>query len=86
MLYSIEGKKGCGICTNNKDSLSIYKDVGLVSEVFTKRNLEKLPKSSIAIAHVRYGTTGNNNRQNVQPLLVNHKEGKMALAHNGNLS
>ncbi|MGD1817556.1 MAG: amidophosphoribosyltransferase [Pleomorphochaeta sp.] len=86
-LYALQhrGQEGCGICTNNKDSLSIYKDVGLVSEVFTKRNLEKLPKSSIAIAHVRYGTTGNNNRQNVQPLLVNHKEGKMALAHNGNL-
>jgi len=86
-LYALQhrGQEGCGICTNNKDSLSIYKDVGLVSDVFTKRNLEKLPKNDIAIAHVRYGTTGDNNRANVQPLLINHKEGKMALAHNGNL-
>jgi amidophosphoribosyltransferase len=86
-LYALQhrGQEGCGICVNNKDSLSLYKDVGLVSEVFTNRNLEKLPKTNIAIAHVRYGTTGNNNRENVQPLVVNHKEGKMALAHNGNL-
>ncbi|MGD1821255.1 MAG: amidophosphoribosyltransferase [Pleomorphochaeta sp.] len=86
-LYALQhrGQEGCGICTNNKDSLSLYKDTGLVSEVFTKRNIEKLPKSDIAIAHVRYGTTGDNSRSNVQPLVVNHKEGKMALAHNGNL-
>ncbi len=86
-LYALQhrGQEGCGICVNNKSSLALYKDIGLVSEVFTKRNLDKLPKTSIAIAHVRYGTTGDNNRANVQPLVVNHKEGKMALAHNGNL-
>ncbi len=86
-LYALQhrGQEGCGICVNDHDSLSVYKDTGLVSEVFTPRNLSKLPKSDIAIAHVRYGTTGDNNRINVQPLVVNHKEGKMALAHNGNL-
>ena len=39
----------------------------------------------MAVGHVRYGTTGGNTRSNCQPIEVNHK-GKMALAHNGNLS
>ena len=38
------------------------------------------------MGHVRYGTTGRNNRKNCQPIEVNHQKGKMALAHNGNLS
>ena len=40
----------------------------------------------MAVGHVRYGTTGGNNRNNCQPIEVNHQKGKMALAHNGNLS
>ena len=40
----------------------------------------------MAIGHVRYGTTGGNNRENCQPIVVNHQKGKLALAHNGNLS
>lgn len=40
----------------------------------------------MAVGHVRYGTTGGNTRNNCQPIEVNHQKGKMALAHNGNLS
>ena len=40
----------------------------------------------MAVGHVRYGTTGSDNKRNVQPILVNHYKGRMALAHNGNLS
>ena len=40
----------------------------------------------MAVGHVRYGTTGGNTRKNCQPIEVNHQKGKMALAHNGNLS
>ena len=40
----------------------------------------------MAVGHVRYGTTGGNNRANCQPIEINHQKGKMALAHNGNLS
>ena len=39
----------------------------------------------MAVGHVRYGTTGNNDRLNSQPIVVNHHKGRMALAHNGNL-
>ena len=38
------------------------------------------------MGHVRYGTTGTDNKRNVQPILVNHYKGRMALAHNGNLT
>ena len=40
----------------------------------------------MAVGHVRYGTTGGNTRNNCQPIEVNHQKGKIALAHNGNLS
>ena len=40
----------------------------------------------MAVGHVRYGTTGGTNRANCQPIEGNHQKGKMALAHNGNLS
>ena len=45
-----------------------------------------LPKGTMAVAHARYGTTGGTNRNNCQPMEVNHQKGRMALAHNGNLS
>ncbi|WP_314932240.1 amidophosphoribosyltransferase, partial [Mogibacterium timidum] len=35
--------------------------------------------------HVRYGTTGKNERANAQPIVVNHIKGSMAVAHNGNI-
>ena len=40
----------------------------------------------MAVGHVRYGTTGGSSRRNCQPIEVDHQKGKMALAHNGNLS
>lgn len=40
----------------------------------------------MAVGHTRYGTTGASNRSNCQPIEVNHQKGRMALAHNGNLS
>ena len=48
--------------------------------------LESMPMGTMAVAHVRYGTTGATNRANIQPIEVNHQKGRMALAHNGNLS
>ena len=62
-----------------------YKDLGLVNDVFTKPVIEKLGLGNAALGHVRYGTTGTNDRLNSQPIVVNHVKGRMALAHNGNL-
>ena len=87
-LYALQhrGQESCGIVINDDGVFSSYKDMGLVSEVFTAETLSRLPRGTMAVGHVRYGTTGGNNRNNCQPIEVNHQKGKMALAHNGNLS
>lgn len=87
-LYALQhrGQESCGIVVNDDGVFSSRKDLGLVSEVFTADKLSRLPKGNIAVGHVRYGTTGGTNRKNCQPIEVNHQKGKMALAHNGNLS
>lgn len=87
-LYALQhrGQESCGIVINDDGVFSSYKDLGLVSEVFTADALSRLPRGNMAVGHVRYGTTGGTNRKNCQPIEVNHQKGKMAIAHNGNLS
>lgn len=87
-LYALQhrGQESCGIVVNDDGVFSAYRDVGLVSEVFPAEKLASLGKGGIAVGHVRYGTTGSDNKRNVQPILVNHYKGRMALAHNGNLT
>lgn len=87
-LYSLQhrGQESCGIVVNDDGLFSVHKDLGLVSEVFTEEELIKLPAGNMAIGHVRYGTTGGSTRSNTQPLTVNHQKGKLAVAHNGNLT
>lgn len=87
-LYALQhrGQESCGIVVNEDGVFTSYKDMGLVSDVFTKEIMKTFPQGRIAVGHVRYGTTGGTTRNNCQPFEVNHKKGKMALAHNGNLS
>ena len=87
-LYALQhrGQESCGIVVNEDGIFHSHKDLGLVSEVFTRDVLSRLPKGNIAVAHTRYGTTGATSRRNCQPLEVNHQKGHMAIAHNGNLS
>lgn len=87
-LYALQhrGQESCGIVVNDDGVFRSDKDLGLLSEVFNEERLGKLPQGSMAVGHVRYGTTGGNNRNNCQPIEVNHQKGKLALAHNGNLS
>lgn len=87
-LYALQhrGQESCGIVVNDDGVFSSYKDLGLVSEVFSKDTLSNLSEGNMAVGHVRYGTTGGTTRSNTQPIEVNHQKGKMAIAHNGNLS
>ncbi len=87
-LYALQhrGQESCGIVVNDDGVFASHKDLGLVGEVFGGGTLATLPTGKIAIGHVRYGTTGGNNRNNCQPIEVNHQKGRMAIAHNGNLS
>ena len=87
-LYALQhrGQEGCGIVVNDDGVFTSHKGLGLVSEVFSQDEMKKFPHGEIAVGHVRYGTTGGNNLSNCQPIQVNHLKGKLAVAHNGNLS
>ena len=87
-LYALQhrGQESCGIVVNDDGVFSTHKDLGLVGEVFDERELSAFPGGCMAIGHVRYGTTGGNIRSNIQPMVVSHQKGNLALAHNGNLA
>ena len=87
-LYALQhrGQESCGIVVNDDGLFTSHKDLGLVGDVFSHRALTALPYGTMAVGHVRYGTTGQTSRRNCQPIEVNHQKGCMALAHNGNLS
>ena len=87
-LFALQhrGQESCGIVVNDDGLFQSFKDVGLVGEVFTPTVLQSLGQGDLAVGHVRYGTTGTGGRSNAQPMLVNHIKGRMALAHNGNLT
>ena len=87
-LYALQhrGQESAGIVVNDDGLFRAYRDVGLVGEVFPPERLAALGTGNIAVGHVRYGTTGSDNKRNVQPIVVNHYKGRMALAHNGNLT
>ena len=86
-LFALQhrGQESCGIVVNDDGVFHTYKDIGLVNDVFTPENLHELGMGNLAVGHVRYGTTGASDRNNAQPVVVNHIKGRMALAHNGNL-
>jgi amidophosphoribosyltransferase len=85
-LYALQhrGQESAGIATFDGVDLHEHRDMGLVSHVFSPEILEKLP-GQLAIGHTRYSTTGASRRCNAQPIIVETKLGKLALAHNGNL-
>ena len=87
-LFSLQhrGQESAGMVINDDGLFSAYRDVGLVNDVFTPERLQALGSGNIAVGHVRYATTGSDNKRNVQPLVINHHKGRMALAHNGNLT
>ena len=85
-LYALQhrGQESAGIVSSDGNKVNIYKNMGLVPEVFSEKILQKLT-GHLAIGHVRYSTTGASNIINTQPLMVNHKGTTLAVAHNGNL-
>ncbi|MBO4284428.1 MAG: amidophosphoribosyltransferase [Clostridia bacterium] len=87
-LYALQhrGQESCGIVVNDDGVFVSHKDLGTVAEVFSKEVLASFPQGTMAVGHTRYGTTGGTNRNNCQPIEVNHRKGRMAIAHNGNLA
>lgn len=86
-LYSLQhrGQESAGIVSCSKDNFYVVKDMGLVSEVFSPDHLKYL-KGQSAIGHVRYSTTGDSSVNNIQPLYSKTAHGRIAVAHNGNLT
>jgi amidophosphoribosyltransferase len=86
-LYALQhrGQESAGIAASNGEQLQLHKAMGLVSDIFTADVLALIP-GSLAIGHTRYSTTGDSALLNAQPIMVECNKGKIALAHNGNLT
>lgn len=86
-LYALQhrGEESAGIVAYDGKKVSTHKGMGLVGDVFDERSIKSL-RGELAVGHVRYSTTGSSHTANVQPFLVKHKKGHMAIAHNGNLT
>ena len=86
-LYALQhrGQESAGIATSDGKRINVYKDMGLVSQVFDETILNTLT-GHIAVGHCRYSTTGGSTWANAQPTLGATAGGTVALAHNGNLT
>ena len=86
-LYALQhrGQESAGIAASNGENILVFKDMGLVSQVFDEGALEGL-QGHLAVGHTRYSTTGASTWANAQPTLGPTKHGTVALGHNGNLT
>lgn len=86
-LYALQhrGQESAGIAVSDGSHIVVYKDMGLVSQVFNEASLESL-HGHVAIGHTRYSTTGSSVWENAQPTFRSTSTGHLALGHNGNLT
>ena len=86
-LYSLQhrGQESAGIAVSDGSGILVYKDMGLVAQVFSEATLATL-QGHLGIGHTRYSTTGSNRWENAQPAFKPTDEGGVALGHNGNLT
>ncbi len=86
-LYALQhrGQEAAGMAVSDGSSLVVYKDLGLVSQVFDESTLNTL-QGHLAVGHTRYSTTGSTTWENAQPNFRTTPTGTgLALGHNGNL-
>ncbi len=86
-LYALQhrGQEAAGIAVADGSQVLVFKDLGLVSQVFDEQTLGAMP-GHVAIGHCRYSTTGDTTWENAQPVFRNTAAGTgVALGHNGNL-
>ena len=79
------GQESAGMAVSDGDTITVVKDMGLVTNVFDERTLSPL-KGHLAIGHTRYSTTGSSTWRNAQPVYRAPGESGFALGHNGNLT
>jgi amidophosphoribosyltransferase len=85
-LYALQhrGQESAGIAVGDGRQITTHKNMGLVNEIFSEQIIQSL-KGHVAIAHVRYSTTGSSLLANAQPITVFHGNSHYAIGHNGNL-
>jgi amidophosphoribosyltransferase len=86
-LYALQhrGQESAGIAASNGTQILVYKDMGLVSQVFDEETVGSL-RGHLAVGHTRYSTTGSSVWENAQPTFRATAHGAIALGHNGNLT
>ncbi len=86
-LYALQhrGQESAGVAVSNGTQIMVYKEMGLVSQVFDEAALNSL-RGHLAIGHTRYSTTGASMWANAQPTFRPTASGGLALGHNGNLT
>ncbi len=85
-LFSLQhrGQESAGLVVDDRGEFHSRKGMGLVSEVFSAKDIEGI-KGTSAIGHVRYSTSGESTPENIQPILVRHRDIPIAIAHNGTI-
>lgn len=86
-LYALQhrGQESAGIASSDGETIQVHKAMGHVQEIFTPEAIAHLPGAA-AIGHTRYSTAGDTVLMNAQPVVIDCNKGKLALAHNGNLT
>src|SRR5437870_3023920 len=86
-LYALQhrGQETAGIASSDGETITVIKDMGLVTQVFDERRLAPLD-GHLAIGHVRYSTTGSSTWRNAQPVYRSVADAGFCLGHNGNLT
>jgi amidophosphoribosyltransferase len=79
------GQESAGIAVSDGGRLTVLRDMGLVTQVFSERKLAGL-HGQLALGHTRYSTTGGVMWANAQPLVYHGASRTLALGHNGNLT
>jgi len=85
-IYALQhrGQESAGIAAGNGQTVRLHAGLGLAYQVFDEQTISGL-QGNVAIGHVRYSTTGGNVIANAQPMLGEHRSGRFAVGHNGNL-
>ncbi|MGH9004954.1 MAG: amidophosphoribosyltransferase, partial [Acidimicrobiia bacterium] len=86
-LFALQhrGQESAGIAVSDGETITVVKDMGLVTQAFDERRLAPL-EGHLAIGHVRYSTTGTSTWRNAQPVYRSRGDCGFALGHNGNLT
>lgn len=84
-LFALQhrGQESAGIAINDNENIKCHKDLGMVSEALTEKDLLALGDGKISVGHVRYSPIDTVDRAGTQPLVMRYINGSLAIAHNG---